>query len=77
MYFCDDLDGYGWCVRKGEYLNVGLGRRDDHEFPSQVRAFTDWLRATGRTDRHVLRSLDSVRQALRIAGNQIMPRCDR
>lgn len=48
LYFCDDLDGYGWCVRKGDYLNVGLGRRDDHEFPSQVRAFTDWLRATGR-----------------------------
>ncbi|MGB8692929.1 MAG: FAD-dependent oxidoreductase, partial [Steroidobacteraceae bacterium] len=26
LYFCDDLSGYGWCVRKGEYLNVGLGR---------------------------------------------------
>lgn len=48
LYFCDDLDGYGWCVRKGNYLNVGLGRRDDREFPSQVRAFTDWLRASGR-----------------------------
>lgn len=48
LYFCDDLDGYGWCVRKGDYLNVGLGRRDDREFPAKVRAFTDWLRATGR-----------------------------
>jgi flavin-dependent dehydrogenase len=48
LYFCGDLDGYGWCVRKGQYLNVGLGRRDDRDFPSQVRAFTDWLRATGR-----------------------------
>lgn len=48
LYFCADLEGYGWCVRKGNYLNVGLGRRDDREFPSQVRAFTDWLRATGR-----------------------------
>jgi flavin-dependent dehydrogenase len=26
IYFCDDLLGYGWCVRKGNYLNVGLGR---------------------------------------------------
>lgn len=48
LYFCDDLEGYGWCVRKGNYLNVGLGRRDDREFPSQVRAFTDWLRTIGR-----------------------------
>ena len=23
---CPDLRGYGWCFRKGEYLNVGLGR---------------------------------------------------
>lgn len=48
LYFCDDLDGYGWCVRKGQYLNVGLGRRDDREFPSQVREFSNWLRASGR-----------------------------
>ncbi|HEY3886190.1 MAG TPA: NAD(P)/FAD-dependent oxidoreductase, partial [Vicinamibacterales bacterium] len=48
LYFCGDLEGYGWCVRKGACLNVGLGRRDDREFPAQVRAFTDWLRATER-----------------------------
>ncbi|MGH9408637.1 MAG: NAD(P)/FAD-dependent oxidoreductase [Vicinamibacterales bacterium] len=48
LYFCGDLEGYGWCVRKGAHLNVGLGRRDDREFPAQVRAFTDWLHATGR-----------------------------
>jgi flavin-dependent dehydrogenase len=26
LYFCRDLKGYGWCFRKGQYLNVGLGR---------------------------------------------------
>ncbi len=26
LYFCDDLLGYGWCFRKGNHLNVGLGR---------------------------------------------------
>ena len=26
LYFCPDLAGYGWCFRKGDYVNVGLGR---------------------------------------------------
>jgi hypothetical protein len=25
LLFCRDLEGYGWCVRKGHYLNVGIG----------------------------------------------------
>jgi flavin-dependent dehydrogenase len=56
LYFCRDLDGYGWCVRKGAYLNVGLGRRDPREFPSQVRAFTRWLEETGRAPRVATRA---------------------
>ncbi len=48
LYFCHDLDGYGWCVRKGRYLNVGIGRRDTRAFPAHVRAFTRWLEETGR-----------------------------
>jgi flavin-dependent dehydrogenase len=39
LYFCRDLKGYGWCVRKGEYLNVGLGRRETHGFPAHLRRF--------------------------------------
>jgi flavin-dependent dehydrogenase len=26
IYFFDDVQGYGWCVRKGDYMNIGLGR---------------------------------------------------
>ena len=26
LTFCRDLRGYGWCFRKGDVLNVGLGR---------------------------------------------------
>jgi geranylgeranyl reductase family protein len=48
LYFCRDLDGYGWCVRKGSYLNVGLGRRDARNFAAHARAFTEWLEETGR-----------------------------
>ena len=26
LHFCGDLAGYGWLLRKGDWLNVGLGR---------------------------------------------------
>lgn len=39
LLFCRDLEGYGWCVRKGDYLNVGIGRRDSSQFSSHVHDF--------------------------------------
>jgi len=48
LYFCDDLKGYGWCLRKGDWLNVGLGREDKQHLSSHVEAFCDWLRQEGR-----------------------------
>ena len=39
LLFCRDLEGYGWCVRKGEYLNVGIGRRDNAQFAGHVKDF--------------------------------------
>lgn len=39
LFFCRDLEGYGWCVRKGDYLNVGIGRRDSRDFGNHVRDF--------------------------------------
>jgi geranylgeranyl reductase family protein len=48
LYFCDDLAGYGWVIRKGGFINVGLGREDPHDLPGHVQRFCDWLRATGR-----------------------------
>lgn len=47
LYFCRDLDGYGWCVPKGDYLNVGLGRRDRGGFNGHVRDFVAWLERSG------------------------------
>ncbi len=43
LYFCRDLDGYGWCVRKGDTLNVGLGRREARHLRAHVDAFVDFL----------------------------------
>jgi menaquinone-9 beta-reductase len=48
LYFCRDLLGYGWCVRKGSYLNVGFGRLDQRRLPEAARAFLDDLRRLGR-----------------------------
>lgn len=48
LYFCPDLSGYGWCFRKGDYLNVGFGRLDRHALPKATAAFVDFLHATHR-----------------------------
>jgi geranylgeranyl reductase family protein len=47
LYFCPDLKGYGWCVAKGDYLNVGLGREDSHRLSEHVEQFRGWLRQRG------------------------------
>lgn len=43
LYFCPDLKGYGWCVAKGGYLNIGLGREDNHRLSEHVEQFHAWL----------------------------------
>ena len=48
LYFCEDLKGYGWCLRKGNFLNVGLGREDDKNVAEQVRSFVGYLRERKR-----------------------------
>jgi flavin-dependent dehydrogenase len=48
LFFCGDLQGYGWCVRKGDYLNVGLGRFDQRSLPAATERFVSFLEATGR-----------------------------
>lgn len=48
LYFCDDLKGYGWCFRKGNFLNVGLGREGNHRLAEHVQTFARSLAAQGR-----------------------------
>jgi flavin-dependent dehydrogenase len=48
LYFSPDLAGYGWCFRKGQYLNVGLGQLDAHALPARTAEFVEFLRTTGR-----------------------------
>ena len=55
LYFSRDLEGYGWCVRKGQFLNVGLGRRARGDFATHVREFLAFLTSTGRAPDAALR----------------------
>ncbi len=48
LYFCADIKGYGWCFRKGNFLNIGLGRLDQHRLSEHVAAFVRFLQAAGR-----------------------------
>jgi flavin-dependent dehydrogenase len=52
LFFCRDLQGYGWCVRKGEYLNVGLGRLDPRSLPAATEHFVAFLEGTRRIPPH-------------------------
>jgi flavin-dependent dehydrogenase len=48
LYFCADIKGYGWCFRKQNFLNIGLGRMDQHRLAEHVAAFVRFLQAAGR-----------------------------
>jgi geranylgeranyl reductase family protein len=51
LTFSEDLLGYGWCFRKGAYLNVGLGRQDRSGLKEHVEEFVRWLEETHRIPR--------------------------
>lgn len=48
LYFCPDLKGYGWAFRKGDYLNIGIGRENSPKLAHHLDAFVDTLTAAGR-----------------------------
>lgn len=48
LWFCRDLKGYAWIFRKGNYLNIGLGREDNHKLGEHLQAFVDDMKAAGR-----------------------------
>lgn len=48
LFFCDDMQGYGWCFRKGTFLNIGLGRLDNRQLAQHVSQFAEFLRQRGK-----------------------------
>jgi geranylgeranyl reductase family protein len=43
LFFCRDFQGYAWCVRKGDFINVGIGRRGNRRFGEYVSDFVAFL----------------------------------
>jgi len=56
LFFCPDLAGYGWCLRKGQYLNIGFGRQDRHRFPAQIDGFVRVLQQQRKVPRDLPRA---------------------
>jgi menaquinone-9 beta-reductase len=48
LFFCDDLQGYAWCFRKGSFLNIGSGREGETRLSALVETFYQWLSNRGR-----------------------------
>ncbi|MBQ0831735.1 NAD(P)/FAD-dependent oxidoreductase [Marinobacter sp.] len=48
LWFCKDLKGYAWVFRKGNYLNIGLGREDNHKLTEHLQSFVETMKTTGR-----------------------------
>lgn len=48
LLFCEDLAGYGWCLRKGNYLNIGLGRETTTGLATDLQRLLRWLADTQR-----------------------------
>jgi menaquinone-9 beta-reductase len=71
LFFSPDLEGYAWCVRKGDYLNIGIGRRGHGDFPAYLREFIAFVTDSGRA-RHA-RSLRWRGHAYHASGAGIRP----
>ena len=48
LFFTPDLTGYGWVFRKGDFLNIGLGREDNHKLSEHVQMFCHFLKQQGK-----------------------------
>jgi flavin-dependent dehydrogenase len=53
LFFCPDLKGYGWIFRKGNWLNIGLGREGEGHLSAHVNAFADLLHQQGKIPREI------------------------
>ena len=50
LYFCPDLAGYAWVVRKGDWLNVGIGRRGPRRLGEHFERFLGAMVRAGVLD---------------------------
>ena len=75
LYFLPELDGYGWCFRKGNFINIGLGRTHNKRLGSYVEQFRRFLIEKGRLPENIPASFRG--HAYRLAsGSQTRKICD-
>lgn len=48
LFFEQDLNGYGWIFRKGNWLNIGLGREDKQNLSGHMEAFRKMIIGQGK-----------------------------
>jgi flavin-dependent dehydrogenase len=48
IVFFDDIRGYGWCFRKGRFMNIGVGRTQPRHLRKHLRDFLKRLREKGK-----------------------------
>lgn len=53
LWFCRDLKGYAWAFRKGNFLNIGLGREDHRKLSRHLNRFVAMMQAEGRIPRQL------------------------
>jgi len=51
LYFTSDTKGYGWLLRKGSFLNIGLGSLEGTDLRRRAADFCAHLRSRGDLDR--------------------------
>ncbi len=56
LYFCPDLAGYAWVVRKGDWLNIGIGRRGPHRIGEHFERFLAAMVRDGVIDEDIART---------------------
>jgi geranylgeranyl reductase family protein len=47
LFFCEDLTGYAWVFRKGDWVNVGIGRENPHALAEHAQRFLAALTRDG------------------------------
>jgi geranylgeranyl reductase family protein len=57
LFFCPDMKGYGWAFRKGNFLNIGLGRLDRRHLSDHVSGFISFLKNARKIPGDVAASL--------------------
>ena len=73
LFFCADMKGYGWLIRKGNFLNVGLGRVDKVTLGRYLKDFCTFVMRIRNIPSRISESFQG--HAYRLYGSEERRRC--